>query len=170
MREFQVRWWVIDSRDRLPVSLIVPIYLDAHTHATPHLTAHHLKTHDQDMPTALVHPEFCYSDVHRGPMMSDTPNATRYSPAEHDPGLAILVNSVKIELGGGKYNQIISKCGLEQYVAHVRTTKRQEDSPCQCSFTPWSRIGVTPRLHCPLWLPIDGGTSCKHECWWPLSL
>ena len=123
---------------------IAPIYLGSCTYTTPHL-----KIHDRDSQTVLVHLDFCYSDVNHGPSTSDTLNAARYSPAEHDPGPAILVNSVKIELGGGEYDQIMSKRELEQYVANVRTRYKRKDKKIHPANVPLP-TGVSPGVNSEL--------------------
>ena len=116
---------------------IPPVDLDSHIHAIPHLTT---ETHRQDLTHSTIPAldtflrlEFCYTDgglppislINCKPSWTLWPNpvilADRYSPTEHDSGPTIRVNSIKIELGGDEYDQMMSKRELEQYVALVRT-------------------------------------------------
>ena len=116
---------------------IPPVDLDSHIHAIPHLTT---ETHRQDLTHSTIpaldtflRVEFCYTDgglppisvINCKPSWTPWPNpvilADRYSPTEHDSGPTIRVNSIKIELGGDEYDQMMSKRELEQYVALVRT-------------------------------------------------
>jgi len=119
------------TQDKPPdwADTIPPVDLDPHIHAIPHLTA---VTHHQDLTHGTIPAlsnfvclEFCYPDggpspvpvINREPSWTPPPNpvilADQYSPAKHDPGPTIRVNSIKIELGSNEYDQIMSRCELE---------------------------------------------------------
>ena len=99
-----------------------PVDLKAYIHVIPRLLTHcqdDASTRDHtSTPTTLVHLDFRYCDVNH---FATESNVLRCPASEHDPGPAIQVNSVKIELSGNEYDQIMLKRELEQYVARVRT-------------------------------------------------
>ena len=149
------------AQDRPPdwADTIPPVDLDPHIHAIPHLTigTHHQdRTHSTIPALGIFVPlEFCCPDggpppvpvINCRPSWTPRPNpvilADRYSPAEHDPGPAIQVNSVKIESGGNEYDQIMSKRELEQYVGHVRTRYKRKDKKIRPANIPLP-TGVSP--------------------------
>ena len=100
------------SPDTIPPVDSVPLFqMDPHIHAIPHLINHHQDhAHSADhahTPTVLVHLEFRYCDFNHIPPASNTPYPTQY-PAGHDPGAAIEINSILIELNGNVYDQIMN--------------------------------------------------------------